>query len=211
MNKPIFILICLIVFGFSGQSKAQDKKTDPNQKGKIMVPSPAKPDSINHKQSIKKAPQQPAGQPAGPGIKEQKPQLTPEQKTAQDYYNEGVKKTKQGNYTGAIADYTKSIETSENTQAYMSRGFCYMLTTKYDLAIIDATKALELSKTNANALYVRGVSEYYLNDFDKAEKDLSQSILYDRRNASSFNYMAAIKLQKKDYNGALDAYTDVIK
>ena len=192
MNKTIFILLCLIIPGFSGLLKAQDKKTDPNQKGQIMVLDPVKLDSINHKQGKKKAPPHQSGQPAGAGPQQQKPDLTPEQKVAQGYFNEGMKKTKQGNYIGAIADYTKSIQTTENTVAYMSRGFCYMLTTKYDLAIADATKALELSKTNAKALYVRGVSEYYLNDLDKAEKDLAQSIMFDRRNPSAFNYMTCL-------------------
>ncbi len=211
MNKTFFILICLVVLGSSGLLKAQTKKTDPNPKGPITVLDPVKLDSINRKKGNKKVTPRPAGQPAPPAIQAQQQQLTPEQKEAQGYYNEGMQKAKDGNYLDAIGDYTRSIETSGNTMAYMSRGFCYMVITKYDLAIADATKALELSKTNANAYYVRGVSEYYLNDLDKAEKDLSQSITYDRKNPASFNYVAAIKLQQKDYKGALDAYTNVIK
>ncbi|MCX6286846.1 MAG: tetratricopeptide repeat protein [Bacteroidetes bacterium] len=206
MNKTIFIFFCLMVFGLTTGIMAQDqKKTTQPASQKIQL----FPDTLHNKGS-KSIQQHPAGTPAH-GDKPAQKELTPQQKEAQVSLNEGLTKAKNGDYEGAITDFTKSLKSFENAMTYMNRGYCYMLTAKYSKAIVDENKSIELVPANPKAFYIRGASKYYINDLDGAIKDLFASISYDRKNPFAFNYIAAVKMMKQDYKGALDNYDNVIK
>ncbi len=61
-------------------------------------------------------------------------------------YDNGLKKYEQGDYQGAIADYTKAIEVNpQNADAYIRRGYTKYNLKDYHGAIIDYDKALEIN------------------------------------------------------------------
>ena len=210
MDKKILVFFCFIVVGFRLGLMAQDQKTNQNQKGQIITLDPAKLDSANRNHGTKPLPKNPAGATMKNSKVDQK-ELTPQEKQAQTFTQDGVKKAKEQNYDGAIQDFTKSIKAYENAIAYMNRGYCYMIKARYDLAIEDENKAINLSKSYGKAYFVRGACKFHLNDFDGSEKDLTDALKFDHKNPAAFNYMAAINLMKKDYQGALENYNVVIR
>ena len=100
---------------------------------------------------------------------------------AEEKYNAGNDKYKNGDLNGALADYTEAIRLDPNLGlAYMNRSAVHAAQKNFDQAIEDATKAIELklsdprdtavAYTNRAAAYV-GKEEY-----DKALADTGEAI-----------------------------------
>ena len=72
------------------------------------------------------------------------------QTQAVDYLNRGLDKVKQGDYTGAIADYTQAINANPKlTVAYISRGKAYHDLEQLNRVIADFEQALKLQPNSA--------------------------------------------------------------
>ena len=72
------------------------------------------------------------------------------------YYNRGIRKYDRGDYYGAIADYTKSIEISPEADVYINRSL--LKETMGDLygACFDAKKAVNLGdRSSDNKRWIR--------------------------------------------------------
>lgn len=80
----------------------------------------------------------------------------------------------QKNYAGAIEDETTAIKLApESAFAYRDRGDCYRQTGKYDLAVADYTKAIQLDSTKSSSNYWRRAKAYEkLNKGDLAKQDI---------------------------------------
>ena len=77
---------------------------------------------------------------------------------ANNSFNSGVDKYEQGDYQGAIADYTKALEINpESANAYYNRGNAKNKLGDHQGAIADYTKALEIDPQNGIAYLNRGV------------------------------------------------------
>jgi tetratricopeptide (TPR) repeat protein len=135
----------------------------------------------------------------------------PTEQQAMDLYNAGCKKGMNGDYQGAIADYTKSLNLFMNVNTFMKRGYTYMMQANYVAAISDATDAIKIDPNFAKAYFVRGLSRFETKDYAGAEQDLTKSIDLDHSNAIAFNYMAALRFMKQDFRGALANYDEVVK
>ena len=81
--------------------------------------------------------------------------LQPEQKNV--YWYRGLAYyEKEDDYIAAIADFTKCIENdSSDADYYEMRGKCYYLIDRYDLAVVDLNKAIELGCTDEIVLNLR--------------------------------------------------------
>ena len=65
---------------------------------------------------------------------------------ADNLFSSGVDNHIQGNYQGAIADYTRAIEINpQNVDAYYNRGLAEDDSGDYEGAIADYTKAIEIN------------------------------------------------------------------
>lgn len=103
------------------------------------------------------------------------PKLNKE-KTAQDWFNEGVDYQSRYLYNKAIQSYTEAIKLDgQVADVYYNRGCAYAEIHSYDDALFDFNKVIELMPADAEAYYNRGVvydaKELYeqsLNDYDKA-------------------------------------------
>ena len=70
--------------------------------------------------------------------------------TSQTYIDSGHRKQSQGDYRGAINDYTKAIELKPNfATAYNNRGLAKILMGQKDSGCLDLSKAGELGNTEA--------------------------------------------------------------
>lgn len=121
----------------------------------------------------------------------------------------------QGNYPLAIQDFDKNLFLIPNHRySYLRRGQCYLLDQKYHLAIKDLTKLLLLKShqnelINADGYRLRGITYFYLKNYDEARKDYSESLMIDEDDEvyylRSITYLAQHNLKEglKDLNKAI--------
>src|SRR5438876_857348 len=90
---------------------------------------------------------------------------------AKSWFKKGELKYNNGNYKGAIEDYTKAINLDpKNIDYYLRRGFCRDITGDYKGAIEDFTKVIEIEPKHKWAYLSRGSAfmlGFYLNHFRK--------------------------------------------
>lgn len=102
--------------------------------------------------------------------------------TAYDYLAQGDYEYELGSIEQAIAAYTRAIELDPTSAAaYNNRAYAFMSQQKYDLALSDLNKALELRPDYVNALMNRGdIYNYYYNiDFARAVADYDRVLALD--------------------------------
>ena len=68
--------------------------------------------------------------------------------TAEEYFNSGLEKMKNGDFSDAIEDYTKAIELSPSSHSYNNRGDAKKKLGDLDGACSDWKKATNLGHTN---------------------------------------------------------------
>jgi tetratricopeptide (TPR) repeat protein len=135
----------------------------------------------------------------------------PNKLKAQEYFKTGSRKENEGDYQGALDDYSKSISLFKNGNTYLKRALTYISMDNYPLALEDLNEAIKLLPNSAKAYITRGVCLYEMKDFKKAEEDLTRTIELDSTNKGAYNYKAAIKFQENDFKGALENYDNVIR
>ena len=84
--------------------------------------------------------------------------------SAQEYYNNGLSKSKSKDYQGAIVDYSKAIaKNPKYFEAYNSRGNAKNSLHDANGAILDLNKSIALNPNYGIAYYNRGVAKFNLN------------------------------------------------
>ena len=87
-------------------------------------------------------------------------------------HNSGAVKHKEGDYQGAIDDYTKAIELDpQYADAYNNRGTSKGRLKDYQGAIADLTKTIEINPQYVDAYLNRGVARELVNDLEGACND----------------------------------------
>ncbi|MCK9219425.1 MAG: tetratricopeptide repeat protein [Bacteroidales bacterium] len=137
--------------------------------------------------------------------------MSPIEVKAANFMVEGSKKGKNGDYEGAVVDFTKSLDLSQKPDTYIKRGYAYQMLGNYEFAIQDETEAIKLFSAAIQAYFVRGVCRFETNDYQGAKEDLDVFLEKERRNPIAFNYMAALLFMNKDFKGALENYDEVVR
>ena len=91
--------------------------------------------------------------------------------TSDEYFNSAYDKDDNGDYYGAISDYTKSIELNPDANTYYNRGISKRKLKDYNGAIADHTKVIELNPNYTDAYFSRGLSKSDLKDLTGACAD----------------------------------------
>ncbi|GAA1909482.1 tetratricopeptide repeat protein [Streptomyces durmitorensis] len=88
----------------------------------------------------------------------------------------GVTRAKQGDYVGAITDLNQAVAVAPSCVALRTRGECYRVLGRFDEAIRDLDRAIELQPADAFAWASRGATRYSLRQDDEALADLDRAV-----------------------------------
>jgi len=131
--------------------------------------------------------------------------------TASDGFKLGVEKMLQGDYQGAIAEFTQAIQIQSNfANAYSNRCLAYLQLQDYQNAVSDCTQAIKISPKNTEAYLNRGLAYLMQGNYQAAIADNARIIAiqpqdfrayYNRGIANA--YLGNHQQAAKDYNLAL--------
>jgi tetratricopeptide (TPR) repeat protein len=112
----------------------------------------------------------------------------------------------------AIASYSDAIKIqSENHQARINRGRCYLETEKYDNAIADFTFAIDAGAPGIDGLFERGKAHFANGEFDSALADFSKVIHQRPELATAYFWKAKSLYELQELASALQALNKAIE
>ena len=122
---------------------------------------------------------------------------------ATQYFNQGTDNYEQGNYQGAINDFTNVLKIVPNdAESYYARGLSKDNLGDYRGAIADFTKAIENNPQERYAYLNRGVAKAKLKDYQGAVADHTKAIEIYPGFVSAFEERGIAKESLNDLVGA---------
>lgn len=138
--------------------------------------------------------------------------VTPENIAADVFVASASKKSAEGDYVGAIADYTEALRIApQYVEVYHWRGIARAESGDFHGAISDYTEAISLRPDNAEAYINRGVVHGQLNALELAIRDFNEAIKLNPENFLVYTNRAYTYLQQYHYDAAIADYTHAIQ
>ncbi len=128
------------------------------------------------------------------------------------YFNRGLIHARMANYEKAIADHTQAIALGqiEPSKVYNARSSAFFASDRFDLAIADSNRAVQLSKSSHSYSH-RAFLHSQHGDLNSAFEDIREALSID----SHFTYACYLKgmlyLQQGDTTAALQMAEDAIR
>ncbi|MFP4220950.1 MAG: tetratricopeptide repeat-containing serine protease family protein, partial [Phormidium sp.] len=117
----------------------------------------------------------------------------------------------QGDYQGAIAEFTAAIEAEdESGMAYTNRAVAWIQLRDYAAAIEDLTAAIANGEYDARTHYNRGVAYARQGNLQAAEQDYTRAIQLDSNFAAPLNARGNLALDEGNFEAALEDYERAI-
>jgi len=124
--------------------------------------------------------------------------------SAKIFNNRGLSRAAQGDLNGAIADYSKAIETLPTFDLpYVNRGMALSCLAQYDRALADLDKAIEQNPGNARAYFGRGLTRAKMKEYEKALADFDKALIIKPDYEDALNKRIYIYLVRKEYEKAI--------
>jgi tetratricopeptide (TPR) repeat protein len=98
----------------------------------------------------------------------------------------------------AAAMYQKAIDINQHADAYNNLGYIYLSHQQMDKALETYTKAVKVHPSNAKLHANKGVTEFYLNDYESAKKTLAKAIELDQDYGFAHFMCGMVYLQTDD-------------
>ncbi|TRU24632.1 MAG: serine protease [Microcystis aeruginosa Ma_SC_T_19800800_S464] len=114
-------------------------------------------------------------------------------------------------YDEGLAAITQAIHLAPRAGWYNHRGNLYSNQQKYELALADYNKAIELNRNYAMAYYNRGVVYYDQQKYELALADYNKAIELDSNDAIAYNNRGVVYYDQQKYELALADYNKAIK
>ncbi len=131
---------------------------------------------------------------------------------AKTYYVRGLTRFDRGDAPGAVADFTKAIQTqSDYVEAYFYRGLAYFDLREMTKSIADYSKAIALNGSYVDAYYNRALVLSALGDKPGAIADYTQVIRLDRNFAAAYNNRGLALSDLGDQKGAIDDFNQALQ
>ncbi|MGJ3249826.1 MAG: DnaJ domain-containing protein [Elainellaceae cyanobacterium] len=135
----------------------------------------------------------------GGGVEE-----SPRATTAVEFYQQGIEKTRAGDYQRALADYTQAIKLNPNlAEVYDQRGFVYYRLKDYSAAFADYSQALHINPKLASVYYHRGLTRFALGYSQTAIEDYTQAIHHDPNHAQAYHQRGLAYADLKEIHAAI--------
>ena len=129
-----------------------------------------------------------------------------------DWFRSGEKKYSNGDYRGAINDFTKAIDINPQFEsAYRLRGFSRDNLDDHIGAIEDFTSIIEINGDDSSAYAWRGSAKIDLDDYQGAITDLNQAIEIDPMYGFAYFSRAYAKKYLNDIKGAISDMSKAIE
>lgn len=123
--------------------------------------------------------------------------------SAEDYYKKGNDKAMLKDYSGAIEEYTKSIDLNPRAaDSYYNRGLAFLYQESYKKANDDFTKAIEIRPGFIKALNNRAVSFLRLDNTTSALADINTMLSLDSMYRPAYFLRAQVYLQLDNKDAA---------
>ena len=127
------------------------------------------------------------------------------------YYCRGFAYSYKGRRQEAFRDFDLAIKIAPNDyQAYYERGYAYYRADDDRQATRDLSKAIDLAPNFAYAYFIRG-GIYKRSDPQKAEKDYNRAIEIGAEYVRYYEARGDVRLDLRNYQGAVMDYTKVIQ
>ena len=127
------------------------------------------------------------------------------------YTKLGMSKINNGDFKGAIQDYTRAInQNQEYDKAYLLRADAYLQSNRWNSAIKDYTRVIELVPDYDKAYVKRGIAYGVLEYYGKALQDFNSAIRINPDYAMAYVQRANLKSQYGYYNSALHDYNSAL-
>ncbi|HHP7245619.1 MAG TPA: tetratricopeptide repeat protein [Elainellaceae cyanobacterium] len=134
------------------------------------------------------------------GVVEESYQAT----TAVEFYQQGIEKTRAGDYQRALADHNQAIKLNPNlAEVYDQRGFVYYRLKDYSAAFADYSQALDLNPNLASVYYHRGLTRFALGYSQTAIEDYTQAIHHDPNHAQAYHQRGLAYADLKEIHAAI--------
>ena len=133
---------------------------------------------------------------------------------AKEYLRRGVEAGQRGQYSEAIASFTKAIELKPDyAEAYYLRGLAYRRQGEHEHAISNFTKAIELKPDYAEAYYLRGLAYRRQDEYEHAIEDFTKAIELkpDHADAHYDRGICFVYGIQDEYEHAIEDFTKAIE
>ena len=127
------------------------------------------------------------------------------------YYDAGDKKRRQGDWSGAVEDFTKAIELNAHLNRAKWQNKKQTSDQSFDKSHSDSSEIAVSDSFTAHAYTNRGVARFYLGDFDAAITDFERALRIKPKLAEAFSGRGASRNAKGDPEGALLDFDRALK
>lgn len=123
---------------------------------------------------------------------------------ASDYTEKATTLAKNGDYAGALRNYTAAIKSAPTEYAaYLNRAQLYKVLKKNDLALADFSQAVKISGGDPQVVFERSKMYLELKKYPLALADVDRAIHADPNIADFYATRAAVYQGMKQYNKAI--------
>jgi len=155
------------------------------------------------------------------------------QSPAKEIYNEGINCAVKGEFKKAKKEFEKALtvdslytsaqlslktiddilsnKIKKETGAHIFKGVQYDDQGKYEQAINEFTRAIEINPGYADIYNKRGLSYYNQEKYDQALRDYNKAIEINPRYTDAFNNRGIVYYQQEQYDQAISNYTKAIE
>lgn len=128
-------------------------------------------------------------------------------------FDQGYRQQMRGNLTDAIDLYKRSLEMNETAEAHTFLGWTYSMINRYQDAIDECKKAIEIDPEYGNPYNDIGSYLMQLDEIDEALEWLNKATTTTRYEHPQFPYVNIGQAHEKQgrYKSALDAYDKALE